>query len=899
MTTIDPTTAFCRALSEFGLHPVEILWDRRIHHFPGKGKNEKNKSAWYIAFEDRSGGMFGDYSQGLDKTPWQMKRDRDPTPAERQEWARKDAEAAKRQAAARARAASEVQAAWKAAVPANTAKTHPYLEAKHIDRGVSKIRVLKKGTPGLKILGEEYTVPQDILLIPMRKEKQLVNVQRIIGSSKRYWPGAEVVGAFCAVGGEHFKENKTLYLCEGWATAWSISECMKAVCLVAFNTGGLLPVAERIRKKYGKVKLIIAADNDRWSSLSDDTPNPGVWYATQAAKNVNARVAIPDFKDLSTKPTDFNDLHHLEGIQAVREWLNPKYAERAVTVTDASPDPEDEVGGSHRHRPFRCLGVNKSVYHYLPNSHGQIVSIGAPSHANRMNLIQLADLEWWGETFPFSTRKTGVDWTRAAASLQAECHAVGVFHPGLLRGRGCWRDDDDRVLLHLGDRLLPPQSNQFVKPEGYRAQGKIYPRHAHLAGPSEDHAMKVEEAKSILDLFASRAWDDEASGYLLAGWTVLAPFCGALKWRPHVWLAGSSGSGKTTIIRRMVFPLLGGMGLYAEGSTTEAGIRQQLGSDALPVIYDEAERTTGKADSQIQGVVRLARTASSTGARIYKGTQSGHAMNFKNVSMFLLSSISVGLRQEADKTRVAVLSLKSAGLLDPVERKRDWAVLTHALDKHFTEANGRRLLARTAKWLRTGKFDDLHRIVRSAANGVLGDARAADQYGALAAGTWTLMTDDLPPESEVIDWFQTRGITTYVDERLPEGHKIISKLLQAREFIGTPGEPVSVGELIDIVAQGESERQNFKGPVNYKRASGALKRLGMRVRRQDGAAEALLVANQSVWVEDQLRNTLYADGWVRVLRTIEGAKVGPTMRFSGEIATSRTTVIPFSSIMRD
>ena len=119
-------------MSEYGLDPGPISWDRRVHHFPGKGKAEKNKSAWYVAFDDRTGGVFGDYSQGLPEKgiPWQMKRDRPPTKAEREEWARRDRESLKRQAKARKRATAEVQAAWEAAVPANRTSAHPYLVAK-------------------------------------------------------------------------------------------------------------------------------------------------------------------------------------------------------------------------------------------------------------------------------------------------------------------------------------------------------------------------------------------------------------------------------------------------------------------------------------------------------------------------------------------------------------------------------------------------------------------------------------------------------------------------------------------------------------------------------------------------------------------------------------------------
>ena len=86
-----------------------------------------------------------------------------------------------------------------------------------------------------------------------------------------------------------------------------------------FSVGGLLPIARRIREKHPEVKLIIAADNDRWSTLHDDTPNPGIHYAREAAKEVGAEVAIPDFKHLSSKPTDFNDLRQMEGSRAVRK----------------------------------------------------------------------------------------------------------------------------------------------------------------------------------------------------------------------------------------------------------------------------------------------------------------------------------------------------------------------------------------------------------------------------------------------------------------------------------------------------------------------------------------------------------------------------------------------------
>ena len=900
MTNTDPTIAFHRALSEYGLHPDEILWDSRIHHFPGKDKAEKsprNKSAWYIAFEDRAGGVFGDYSQGLEKVPWQMKRHRAPTLAEREEWKRKDAKIAKRQAEARARAGKEVQAAWDAAVPANTANVHPYLKAKRIDRGISNVRVLKKGTRGLKIMGRDYTVRQDILLIPMRKNNKLVNVQRIFDGNKRYWPEAEVIGTACVVGGDYFQRNKkTLYLCEGWATAWSISECAKTVCIVAFVAGGLLPVAKRIRKKYGKMRLIIAADNDRWTSLSDDTPNPGVWYATKAAEEVGAEVAIPDFKDLVPRPTSFNDLHRMESAAAVRKWLDPKIAYKAATLPEVEePDRESGADGWAETAPFRCLGMHRDRYHYLPHSHGQIVALTAASHAHEMELAQLAGNDWWRREFPSSSGNS-IDWRKAGKAIMEECHKRGVFQPESIRGRGFWRDEDGEIIAHFGDRLLLPGGKRAVRPEAYKGQAHIYPRLPRFDGAHRTEVMDIDESKTLVDMFTSRTWDDEASGFLLAGWVALAPFSGALPWRPHLWLTGSSGSGKTTLIQRMIMPLLGGMELYAEGATTEAGIRWKLEACARPVVLDDAEQSTAQsARARVRAILELARSASSSGGRLLGGgSASSAATNFRATSMFLLASVAAGFREEADKSRFTVLSLKSPEQLDPVERRKEWEAFQPELDRYFTPMAGRSLIARTAQWLRTGRFDELQTVVKSAANIALGNARAADQLGTLATGTWLMLSDDIPEESQVVEWFYKLVVKPYGAGDEPKGFTVLQKILQQAEGVrkGSVHHLKTVGELVDLVAAGPTTPTTT---VTYRDAVKTLKRRGIKVKGLPDEEQFLVISNQSEWVWKRLAKTTYADTWIQDLRTIPSARRGPPTRFGKGLPRARTTEIPLRS----
>ena len=111
----------------------------------------------------------------------------------------------------------------------------------------------------------------------------------------------------------------------------------------------------------------------------------------------------------------------------------------------------------------------------------------------------------------------------------------------------------------------------------------------------------------------------------------------------------------------MVIPLLGGMRVYSEGSSTEAGIRRELQQDALPVVLDDVEYVdTGQAGARqtrakVRALVGLARSSSSGGGRILRGPSSPTS-SFRPTSAFLFSSVAVGLCEEADKSRFSLLT---------------------------------------------------------------------------------------------------------------------------------------------------------------------------------------------------------------------------------------------------
>lgn len=804
------------------------------------------------------------------------------------------------QEAAREAAAVLANQRWDAASP-KVDLAHKYLVSKRV------------------ALPEGIRQEGDLLLIPLKalEDNRIVSLQTIApDGTKLYLKDGRTTRTRTTIGMNHLireedtndpARDQTIYVAEGWATGYTIAHVMQAPVVVAFSTSNLRHVVEylieRYVRKYG-FELIVAADNDRW------TGQAGVNVARKAVHPPFGRVAIPDFKPEhlvlppgETKgPTDFNDLFILEGPEAVRYWLQPDHAREAVISVPGAPDiepepeldkaddtappppPPDEKFPWYDRAPFRCLGYDHDTYFYLPREKGQVAELTAAAH-DRKTLLPLAPLDWWQDTFP--SKKEGINWTEAANALLRRSHLAGVFQHSQIRGRGCWPDEDG-VILHLGDRLLAPGGKSFVDPETFTCSQKLtYERKAHLIGPSTKRAMPLEEAKRILGLFEDLAWHEGASAYLLAGWTALAPVCGALPWRPHVFLLGSTGSGKTTIVRDLILPLLGGSGQYFEGGTTEAGIRQKLRADALPVVYDEAEAVDIRTDARIQQILGLARSASSTGAETAKGTTGGKAMTFQTRSMFCFAAIGGAVRQEADKTRIALLQLRSPSDVGAEERRVHWARWAPKV-KQLTSEHGRELFARTLQWLRSGRLREALAIFTTQASVLLGNARAGDQYGTLYAGAWTLQSDDVPSEQEAREFISNGALDAYIADQAPEGIRVIDVILQQLERIDTSHGPkmATVGQLIEACRK----------PSEYVREDDArnrLRQIGIRIdARRDEMV--LVLANKSEWIARALRDSPYAANIQAAFRTIKHAEAGGTVNFGGFY--SRATLIPLRSI---
>lgn len=682
------------AMAEYGLNPGTIELDQKLHKFKVTADDSK-KSGWYIGFQNhtRSGEVFqvvqfGNYRDGL-RTQWQsdVKYSRDD----------------RKHIKAQMEKAQKTEAAHKLKLQNETATEVAQVWAKGLDDGESGYLKRKK-IDGHK-LGIKFDGKGDFY-VPMRDiDGKLWSTQKIYWDgerwAKRFRSGGRVTGMFHVLGKPDL--GGTIYIAEGFATAASIHLATGGTTVVAFTSGNLSTVARAIRKASPNATIVLCGDDDRFKSQDK---NPGREAAEAAAKECLGRAIIPVFKPVDDmQPTDFNDLHILEGLDAVKTQLAAAPVAPKLAVYPLGFDGPDLYFTSTTNRQI-------SVF----------------SKLSEKDLYMLAPLEYWEAIFPGSGASR-VDWSMAKSTLIAQAKEKGIFKLRHVRGSGVW-NDEGRVVINMGDHLVV---------DGRRVGlGEIKSRYFYTLGSNlstlHSNPLSVGECKTFIDTCSKFKWVKPDSWILLAGSLVTSRVCGALPIRPHAWVTGGALTGKTTLLERLIKPILGPNTFYVFGNSTEAGIRQELKADAVPLLFDEFETTGAASVERIAAIIDLARASwADSGATIVKGGAGGNASHFTVRFSGIFSSIRTKLINDADKGRFVELELAPHGS-DP-EHWRELEMLLALIDEEFCE----RLFARTIKMLPVllHNFKMMKKALAKRSN-----SRFGDQYGMLLAGYTILITDD-------------------------------------------------------------------------------------------------------------------------------------------------------------
>jgi putative DNA primase/helicase len=293
--------SFADAMRKAGIAPpAEIIDDGKIHRFHVTGDSPRSKNGWYIFHADNPpAGQFGCWKRRISET-WCAKPEGAILPTERQLLHQRSEEVRRQRNDERERERAECQSwctkRWRQGKEASDA--HPYLKRK----GVS--------AHGLRLL-------RGNLMVPLLDVEGTIHGLQFIRPDgvKKFKRGTVKKGHFYAIG---TMDDNIILIAEGFATGASIHAATEKTVLVSFDTGNIKQVAGIVRNWRPAVKIIVCADDDRWNR---DGSNPGLREATEAARTINGLLAVPVFQDITTMPTDFNDLYLAEGAESVRRCI--------------------------------------------------------------------------------------------------------------------------------------------------------------------------------------------------------------------------------------------------------------------------------------------------------------------------------------------------------------------------------------------------------------------------------------------------------------------------------------------------------------------------------------------------------------------------------------------------
>jgi putative DNA primase/helicase len=547
----------------------------------------------------------------------------------------------------------------------------------------------------------------------------------------------------------------------------------------------------------------------------------------------------------------------------IPDWIYPMAmieAAQAIGTLEEHTNPDIGEPFAPTPPPFRCLGFSGDSFFFLPVAFGQVKSFTS-TELTEANLITLARPDWWLANYP-SVDKDGeptgrVAWNKARVALVWQCQESGIFNAENVRGRGCWLERED-VVIHTGSNLvrdgetLPLTSSTWV-----------YERALPLEDELDCTALNSADSAKLIALSKHLGWVDPISALFLVGFIYTAPICGVLSWRPHVWINGPRGVGKSYILNNLAATCMGSHALNMVGTTTEAGVRQAIGRDARPVIMDEMEARNPQDHERIDRVITFARACSSDStARLYKGTADQKGISFVARASFLFGSIGVPQLEAADASRIACLELKR----NPSER---FAIARAIASETVLDPLWCAQLRMRARG-NAAVIASNARVFAAVLAQKMGDQRNGDQLGALVAGAYGLTsTSKITKEAAAEwvskqDWSKGQSQTDEADEA-----RCLAHLMES--LIPVETSPIVHRPVWEVI-------KGAKDTVSLAYATlcqDSLARVGLRAD-----SDTLAVACSHKWLASTFKTTAWAGKWGDMLARLPDAEK-KNIRISG------------------
>jgi len=613
-------------------------------------------------------------------------------------------------------------------------------------------------------------------------------------------------------------------------------------------------------KEYKRFKGVSERVNANFKKIMNSKDFPNKWDIADA--DWSSQQANEYLKNNITDLPHVSETAPGEHPMPIQAPIAPPPAEPAAVSTPKAATPKpDEFSNMY----FKILGFNNNgdsnKYVFFVHRSNVIIQLSAGG-INTANLMQLAPLNYWEGAYPKGGRNGAkFDINQVANHLIGLSQSKGMFNPSALRGRGAWIDAG-RPVIHCGNHLIV---------DGIETQfSKLDSKHIYAAGLDLGFKLTdklpTQEANKLLQFTKRLSWGRDINAFLLAGWIVTAPLCGALHWRSHIWITGAAGTGKSWVMTNLVKKMLGNMFVDAQGDTTAAGIRQYLKSDALPVTFDEIESENKSSQERVQAVIEIMRSSStSDSGKTLKGSAAGEATLYDIRSSFAFASIATMLLQRSDVSRITVMELKP----DNTPEKHEKWLKTKEIHALLITPEYIEQFQSRAVWLLPTILKNADTFSAAAAV-VLDNQRTGDQVGTLLAGAYSLTSESLISFEDAKKWIQEKDWSEeLLTDSTKDEMKVLKRIIDAETVVESNGFRYTrtIGELV-IGARNMDVRTHFEaGILNPEICKDNLKRLGIVVIGTD-----VIISDDSRFIARAFGTSQYAKNYALMLARLPGAE---------------------------
>ena len=628
----DILHSFAECLRSAGLEVEAVQADGLLHRC-GTTDRPRRRDGAYKAFLDAPASLWWKNWRTGDEGTWTARPEKELTAAQRKALherirairAHNEAEQARRWQAAAKLAIS----IWNHASPVGD--NHPYLQRKEVP--AIGLRQTEDGRLIVPLLNQSGKIQSLQFILPDKPAE---------GTDKFFLRGGKTSGGFFSIPAKNGTKDGPLLIAEGYATGASLHLATGHAVLIAFNAGNLEAVARLARARYPDREILLCADTDCETVKPDGSPwNPGREAASSAAQAVGGKLALCPAHD--GRATDFNDLHRLRSLEAVRAVI----ASARKQDTDC-PMPEG----------FFLVpdGKRAGLYKLETKPDGEMneVRIGPPlsvrgmtrdSEGNEWGLmLEWADPDGKKHTWPMPIEllfRQGADWYSSLASggwfgnpvaRKKLVDFLAAVRP-VRRIRCVPRTGWDKAAYILPDAVYGNTSGESVVLQSAH-HGDLYRTAGTLDGWKEIAALSIGNSRLSFALCAAFA------GPLLR----LAGLEGG-----GFSFEGGSSSGKTTALQ-IAASVWGGPEHVRSWRATDNGLENiaVLHNDNV-LILDEVGQVNGKILAECAYML-------ANGQGKGRSSREGHLRKSHSWRLLFLSSGELGL---ADK--LAENGLKSRG----------------------------------------------------------------------------------------------------------------------------------------------------------------------------------------------------------------------------------------------